>query len=132
MLGQEIIINGSVYDYYNQPTEVARLLDISSDNKDYIHNSDSVLVSYNHTFQGISVTGNINSSNTLPSNVTMKLTPHFDRRSESNFISVNLTVGLSPCHPGFLYNAPSSKCECYNTGDVVFCSDSNSTIRRGY
>ena len=132
MLGQEIIINGCVYDYYNQPTKVARLLDISSDNKDYIHDSNSVLISCNHTFQGISVTGNINASNTLPSNITMNLTLHFDRRSESNFISVNLTVGLSPCHPGFLYDASSSKCECYNTGDVVFCSDSNSTIRRGY
>ena len=132
MLGQEIIINGCVYDYYNQPTEVARLLDISSDNKDFIHDSDSVLISCNRTFQGISVIGNINASNTLPSNITMNLTPHFDRRSESNYISVNLIIGLSPCHPGFLYDGSSSKCECYNTGDVVFCSDSNSTIRRGY
>ena len=132
MLGQEIIINGCVYDYYNQPTKVARLLDISSDNKDYIYDSDSVLISCNHTFQGISVTGNMNASNTLPSNITVNLALRFDRRSESNFVSVNLTIGLSPCHPGFTYHAPSSRCECYNTDDVVFCTDSNSTIRRRY
>ena len=41
MLGQEIIINGCVYDYYNQPTKIARLLDIISDNKDYIHDIKS-------------------------------------------------------------------------------------------
>ena len=53
MLGQEIIINGCVLDYYNQSSEAARLLDISSDTKDYyIHGSDNVLISCNHTFQG--------------------------------------------------------------------------------
>ena len=71
MFGQEIIINGCMYDYYNQPTEVARLLDISSDNKDDIHDSYSILISCNHTFQGISVTGNINGSKTLLTNITM-------------------------------------------------------------
>ena len=133
MFGQEIIINGCVFDYYNQSSEAARLLDISSDTKDYyIHGSDNVLISCNHTFQGISVSGNVNAFNALPSNIIVKLTLHFDRRSESNSISVILRVELSPCHPGFIYNSSSHMCQCYNTGDVVFCSDSNSTIRRGY
>ena len=61
----------------------------------------------------------------------MNLILHSDRRSESNSISVKLTVELSPCHPGFIYYASLRMCKCYNN-DVVFCSDSNSTIKRGY
>ena len=129
MLGQEIIVNGCVMDYYNHSAETARLLDISSYNESYhIDGSDNVLISCNHTFQGFRVTGNI----TKLSNISMNLTLHFDRNSESNSISVNLTVELSPCHPGFVYNPSSQICECYNTGDIVSCSGSSSTIRRGY
>ena len=134
MLGQEIIINGCVLDYYNQSTDAPWLLelDISRKNEFYdIHGSENVLIACNHTFQGITVTGNIVES-TLPSNISVNLTLHFDRNSESNSISVNLTVELSPCHPGFVYHAPSQKCKCYNAGDIVFCADSKSTIRRGY
>ena len=47
-------------------------------------------------------------------------------------ISVNLIVGLSPCHPGFWHYLNSLKCECYNVNDIVFCLDSTSMIKRGY
>ena len=47
-------------------------------------------------------------------------------------ISVNLTIELSPCHPGFWQYSNSMRCECYNINDIVFCSGSSSTIKRGY
>jgi len=47
-------------------------------------------------------------------------------------ISVTLIVELSLCHPGFRQYPHSQKCECYNANDIVFCSGSNSTIKRGY
>ena len=47
-------------------------------------------------------------------------------------ISVNLIVELSPCHPGFWQYSKSRTCECYNASDIVFCSGSSSTIKRGY
>ena len=47
-------------------------------------------------------------------------------------ISVNLIIGLSPCHPGFWQYPNSTGCECYNASDIVFCSGSSSTIKRGY
>ena len=52
--------------------------------------------------------------------------------SERKVISVNLTVGLSPCHPGFQYHSKSQRCECYNNSGIVLCSGSSSTIKRGY
>ena len=45
---------------------------------------------------------------------------------------VNLIIELSPCHPGFWQYPNSKKCECYNASDIVFCSGSSSTIKRGY
>ena len=47
-------------------------------------------------------------------------------------VSINLTVELVSCHPGFWYYQESRTCECYNGSDIVFCSGSSSTIKRGY
>ena len=44
-------------------------------------------------------------------------------------ISVNLSVELSQCHPGFWYFNESERCECYNTKGIIFCSGNNSTIK---
>ena len=103
MLGQVININGYVMDYYNHLTETTRLLDINSYNESY-DISDNVVISCNQNFHGISVTSENISTSILPSNISMSLTLHFDRKSEANSISVNLTVEISPCHPGFVYD----------------------------
>ena len=47
-------------------------------------------------------------------------------------ISVILMIELSPCHLGFWQYPKSPKCECYNANDIVFCSGTSSTIKRGY
>ena len=54
------------------------------------------------------------------------------RTSEMRTISVNLMVELSPCHPGFWYDNTTQNCECYNFTNVVLCSGSISTIKKGY
>ena len=54
------------------------------------------------------------------------------RVSEMKTISLNITIGLFPCHPGFWYSDTSQKCECYNFTRIVLCSGSSSTIKRGY
>ena len=133
MLGQEVVIDGCVLDYYNNSlTSEAQLLNIESDNGDHnIDGSENVLVSCNHSFEGISITGNNNVS-TITSNISMNLTLHFDRNSESTSLSVNLIVEVSPCHPGFVYDSLLQKCVCYNGNDIVLCSDSTSTIKKGY
>ena len=43
-----------------------------------------------------------------------------------------MIIELSPCHPGFWQNPNSKRCECYNASDIVLCSGSSSTIKRGY
>ena len=124
MLGQEILINSCLIDYYDKPTEEAVQLLVTSDNMNYTHGSKYVLLSCNLPLR-INITG----SKTLLMDYTVTLrTFNLDRVT----INVNVTVMITPCHPGFSYHKNLQKCECYNANDIVFCSGSSSTIKRGY
>ena len=133
MLGEEINIPVCVLNYCNQPAYSIRFLLLEENNQSYsINGKKQVLLScnYDETFQGISVIGKNSLSN--PSNYTINTSLHDDLNPHWKQISVNLSVELTPCHHGFWQYPVSEKCECYNANDIVFCSSSNSTIKRGY
>ena len=134
MLGQEIRFDACLLDYYDQPTKAAaEFLITGMNHQDYnISSSKYISISCNHTIQGITVTGNLQSNNA--NNYSINISLFVTRLSESKGISVNLIVELSHCHPGFWYSPAnkSRQCECYNTGNIISCSGSNSTIKRGY
>ena len=134
MLGQDITFDACLLDYYDQPTKAAaEFLITGMNHQDYsISSSKYISISCNHTIQGITVIGNLQSNNTH--NYSINISLFVTRLSESKGISVNLIVELSHCHPGFWYSPAneSRQCECYNTGDIISCSGSNSTIKRGY
>ena len=135
MLGQEIniVFDACMYDYYDQPSDTDRFLVGGEDNQGYyIPGSKYMLISCNDTFAGFELTGN-DTAPVLPFNYSTKITLYVDRISEMKSISINLTVQLVSCHPGFWYNDKLHKCKCFNASDVVYCSDSSSsTIKRGY
>ena len=132
MLGEEINVPVCVLNYCNQPSYSIPFLLHGVNKQNYtISGSKRVLISGNDTFQGISIIGNNRLSK--PSNYTINFILHDDRNFDWKQVSVNLTVELTPCHhPGFWQNSGSEKCECYNANNIVFCSGSNSTIKRGY
>ena len=128
MLGQEIKINPCVLDYHEMPAEVTQFQIIGENHDKYlIHGSEYASVSCNHTIKGISIVGNKPISS-LPLNYSILFTSYATHKP----ISTNLVVELSPCHPGFHYQSESKKCECYNNSEIVYCSGSSSTIKRGY
>ena len=132
MLGQEILIDACIYDYYNRPKDTEEFLVSSDDDQDYyIPGSHYILISCNHTFQGISIFGK-NTTPILPFNYSMTIGLYVVHISEMKTVSVNLMVELSPCHPGFWYDNTTQKCECYNSTSIVLCSGSSSTIKKGY
>ena len=131
MLGQDITFDACVLDYYDQPTEAAQFLITGTKHQFYnINGSKHITISCDHTIQGIIITGNQHSSNSY--NYSMTISLYVPRASESKIISVRLTVELSQCHPGFWYSNQSQQCECYETENIISCSGSNSTIKRGY
>ena len=131
MFGQDIIVPACVLDYYNQkPVDTIQFLVHSESNEDiFTRGPNEVLISCD-TFQGISIIGNESLSKST--NYTMTIALNVDHTSDWKAISVNLIIQLSPCHPGFQYDKESQICECYNASDVVFCSGSTSSIKRGY
>ena len=132
MLGEEITIYPCLLDYYNKPAEVTQFSITGENHKNYfLQGSQYKSISCNHTIEGISVVGNKIIS-TLPLNYSVNFTSYSTHKSEKKIISVNLTVKLTPCHPGFQYHRKSQKCECYNASGIVFCSRSGSVIKRGY
>ena len=133
MLGQELTINPCLLDYYNSPAEVTQFRIAGDENYQnyFVQGSEYTSISCDHTIEGIIVIGNIINSS-LSFNYSVLFTSNTTFKSERKIISVNLTVELTPCHPGFQYHTKSQKCECYNTSGIISCSGSSSAIRRGY
>ena len=130
MLGQEITLNGCLLDYYNQPAETAQFLVTSIHKELKISSSSYIAISCNRTTQGIIVEGDLH--NNISYNFSLIISLHVNRISESKIISTNLMIEFSQCHPGFLHSKESQRCECYSDNEIVSCSGSSSTIKRGY
>ena len=133
MLGQHITFDACLLDYYNHPNEAAQFSITGLNHQDYnISSSKFITISCNRTTQGITVMGNLQSNKTY--NYSINISLYVSRFSESKVVFVKLIVELSQCHLGFFYSTAneSRKCECFNTGNIISCSGSNSTIKRGY
>ena len=131
MLGQELTIHACLLDYYNRPADVTQFKIIGENHKEYfVHGSQYASISCDQGTIAISIIGN--KSISVPLNYSIVFTSHIANKSAKKTISVNLTVGLLPCHPGFQYNSISQRCECYNDSGIVYCSGSSSAIKRGY
>ena len=130
MLGSEINIPACVLDYYNQSFNSIQFLvhsDIYTNN--FISGPKQVLISCER-FEGINIIGNqaLSKSINFSINISLNTAVNPDWKE----LLVSLVIELSPCHHGFWQYPKSKKCECYNNNDIVFCSGSSSTIKRGY
>ncbi|XP_065894045.1 putative leucine-rich repeat-containing protein DDB_G0281931 isoform X2 [Dysidea avara] len=127
MLGHEIITDACVQDYYEQPAEATKFV-VSGNNHNHKINGSQVLISCT-VFQGISVIGKRIFNAT---NFTISITSNHGSKSNFKTISAELITELSPCHPGFHYDNTTQTCVCYSDSDIVSCSGSASSIKRGY
>jgi len=128
MLGQEIIANACVLDYYNQRAEPTQFI-LSYEGQDHhITRSYNVLISC-RPFEGVSIMGGKILEAT---NFSMKFTSHSGSTSAQKEFSMRLIIELSPCHVGFQYDNASETCVCYSDSNIVTCSGYTSSIKRGY
>ena len=130
MLGTELVVPMCVYNYYNHTVNSTQFLVQPEIYLNYHFNGpNEVLLSCNE-LKGISITGNQIFSK--PTHFSINITLNTALNPDWKRLLVKLTIELSPCHPGFWQYPTSKKCECYNANDIVFCSGSSSTIKRGY
>ena len=130
MLGKSILMPACVLDYYNRSVDSLQFIVQSETNSNYFISGPKQVVISCDTFEKIIIIGKPSLSNST--NFTITITLNTALYSDWKQLSVNLIIGLSPCHPGFWQYPNSAGCECYNASDIVFCSDSSSTIKRGY
>ena len=131
MLGSDIVIPACVLDHYNHSIESAQFLVQGYYSTSYsITGPKQIIIGCANTFEGISITSNQVLSKAT--NFSFSINLSVDHNPDWKQISVTLIVELSECHPGFWQSSKSQKCECYDANDIVFCSGSSSTIKRGY
>ena len=130
MLGTEIRIPTCVFDYYNHSVDSTQFLLQREMHPNYnINGSKQVLISCD-AFKGTGIMGNQSVIKAINFSIKATLSTVFNPSWRP--ISVTLIINLSPCHLGFWQSSKSQKCECYNANDIVFCSGTSSTIKRGY
>ena len=130
MLGEPIQFNSSVFDYFDNITEsVIFSINCKSCGDDYALSTYQIAV-HNHTLNELKVfpigykdvTSNVNISVTLIS----VLPPVY--RS----MNASLSIQLSSCHTGYIFDKSQRQCICYPYSDIVHCTGDHSEIKIGY
>ena len=128
MLGQEILIPAQALGYYGniaRPTQVL-INHLTNADENYVLAGNNVVLIYNDTLvRGITILSNV----LFVSNTTLQLTAIGDE-----ILSINLTVQLSLCYPGFENVNISGylHCKCYQHKNIRCTSDSTAMIKYGY
>ena len=130
MLGSEFVMPACTFDYYNHSVNNTQFLLQNEMHPNYFISAPKQVLISCDAIKGISIMGN--QSLTKSANFSINITLNTDFNPSWRSISVKLIIELSPCHLGFWQYPKSLKCECYNASDIVFCSDTSSTIKRGY
>ena len=133
MLGEEIIIPVCLRDYCNEPSYSTQRFTIREFSKpNYVINGSTefLLSCQSDALQDIRIIGNESLTKLL--NYSFDVTLNIYGNSNWKQVSINLTIQLTPCYPGFWQYPESHKCECYNASGIISCSGSSSTIKRGY
>ena len=118
-LGQEIRIPAKIIGYNNESAEATVFFITCVENcSSKVIGRLPVLI--NDQLSGIHIIGGKKVSTT---SVKLQLS--------SDTITLNLTVGLTSCSPGFVYDSTTRQCECFTTDDIISCSP-NTTIQRDH
>ena len=130
MLGEPIRFTGSALGHFNSVTEIV-IFDINCEGcgDDYVlstyqiavHNKSLIELKVFPTRQS-DVTDNINISLTFLS----VLPPIYKS------ITASLSIELSPCHMGYLFDEHQRQCICYPRCDILQCNDDYIEIKIGY
>ena len=130
MLGEPIQFTGSALGHFNSVTEIV-IFDINCNGcgNDYVlstyqiavHNKSLIELKVFPTTQS-DVTDNVNISLTF-----LSVLPPIYRS-----ITASLSVELSPCHIGYLFDKYQRQCICYPHHDIQHCTDDYIEIKLGY
>ena len=127
MLGQEVIISGCVYDYFDNPVTIATKFNVD---RTMFHENYDAVTFVESTYEtclstpgiqiNVNIIGNSDINSSFIYSVILTSSPLLS--DEWRPISLNLSIQLSPCHLGFQYSHDSQQCKCYGENNIVVCS----------
>ena len=130
MLGEPIQIVASVFDYFNNITEpVTFSIKCKSCGNDYKLSMYQISV-HNQSIYEIKILPA--AANDVVNDTNISITFLSALVSVYKSISVSLSVTLSPCHTGYLFDSTQGQCVCYPYPDLVRCKGNFVEIKIGY
>ena len=134
MLGQEVIISGCVYDYFDNPVTIATKFNVDRtmfhknyDGVTFVESTNETCLSTPGIQINVNIIGNLDINSSFIYSVILTSSPLLSH--DWRPISLNLSIQLSPCHLGFQYSHDTQRCECHGENNIVICSGSISTIK---
>ena len=131
MLGEFTHFNTMLCDYFNTAAE-ATMFQVNCIDCDFKYTlSDSELLiqdglSNRVKLLAINAKQDLDKSTYISLNISSAFTPEYKQL----FVEVSLT--LSPCDNGYIFNKVSQQCECYSKDDLIQCEGDRASIRLGY
>ena len=132
MLGQSIDFNASVCDYYNKNAEAVkfRMRCINCGSK-YQLSMNEILAfngsSNKFIVQATDATHDIRDSVNITLDISSVLSHEYRQ------FNATLSLTLSSCYSGFVFDNTSQQCECYKYDkDIVQCFEDRADIKQGY
>ena len=132
MLGQSIYFDATVCDYFNDIAEPVQLRIKCVNCTKYRLLDNEILISNNSSNKVSILAMNSYSDVASDTNITLKVSSVLpDNHKE---FSATLSLTLTACYNGFVFNTVTQKCECYNSGsdNIVQCKDDRAEIKLGY
>ena len=131
MLGQSVYFNATLCDYFNTAAEATKFqVNYIDCDLNYRLFDDEVLIQ-NEISDRIKFLS-INSTKDLEKNANIKLKITSLFSPEYKQLTATLSLTLSPCNNGFIFNEVSQLCECCSKDDQVQCEEDKAVIKLGY
>ena len=130
MLGQSVGINAVVCDYYDNVSETVQFYIecINCNNNTYKLSNNRIIV---HN-ESLSVTflSDHNSDIVDKTNVTLRMSSVFPEKDDP--LIATLSLELSPCQSGYVFDVDSQQCKCYPDKKIVHCRRDYVEIKYGH
>ena len=132
MLGQSIYFNATVCDYFDDIAEPVQFRIKCVNCTKYRLLDNEILIS-NKSSDKLVILATISHEDIVSdTNLTLKMSSVLSDNHKE--FSANLSLTLTTCYNGFVFNTVTQKCECYNNrdDDTVQCQDDRAEIKLGY
>ena len=129
MLGEPVMFNATICGYYNNVSEAVQFYIACTDCNDNFRPSDSKILVYNGSSQFVMIATGANTDFQSRRNITINLT---SVSIPQKILFAVLFVEMSICHSGFVFDADSHQCECYDRSEIIQCERNSAEIKYGY